>query len=133
MSPKIKLQFFEILNTTQHHKNCHCDTWNVKVINWNQSFVSLLIFSAKMHAFFYFSQKKYRMDKGLIPRVIKSKTDTNSSIGGIKTASLVKTQYVHFRLYVEYFLLLWKICEEISRWSMLFHNKRDYLLSNICT
>ncbi len=34
----------------------------------------------------------------------------------------VKMQYLHFRFYVNYFLLPWKIPEEISRWSMLFHN-----------
>ena len=34
----------------------------------------------------------------------------------------VKTQYVHFGLYTNHFLLLWKILEEISRRSMLFNN-----------
>ncbi len=33
----------------------------------------------------------------------------------------VKTQYLHFR-HANHFLLLWKIPEEISRRSMLFHN-----------
>ncbi len=33
-----------------------------------------------------------------------------------------KTQYVHFRSHTEYFLLPWKITEEISRLSMVFHN-----------
>ena len=32
----------------------------------------------------------------------------------------VKTQYVHFRLHTNYFLLPWKIPEEISRWPILF-------------
>ncbi len=39
----------------------------------------------------------------------------------------VKTQYVHFRSHAEYILLPWKISEEISRWSMLFHTKGSYL------
>ena len=34
----------------------------------------------------------------------------------------VKTQYVHFRSQAGYFLLSWKIPEEISRRSMLIHN-----------
>ena len=39
----------------------------------------------------------------------------------------VKMQYVHFRLHVNYFLLPWKIPEEVSRRSMLFNNYRQYL------
>ncbi len=35
----------------------------------------------------------------------------------------VEIQYVHFRLHTKYFLLPWKIPEEISRQSRLFHNK----------
>ena len=34
----------------------------------------------------------------------------------------VKTQYLHFRSPVEYFLLYWKIPAVISRQSILFHN-----------
>ena len=34
----------------------------------------------------------------------------------------VKMQYVHFRSYTKYFLLPWKIREESSRRSLLFHN-----------
>ncbi len=37
-------------------------------------------------------------------------------------------QYVHFRSYVIYFLLPWKIPEEISRQSVLLRNEREYLL-----
>ena len=33
----------------------------------------------------------------------------------------VKTQYVHFKSHAEYFLLPWKMSEEISRRSMLFN------------
>ncbi len=33
----------------------------------------------------------------------------------------VKAQYLHFKFHANYFLLPWKIPEEISRWSMLFH------------
>ncbi len=42
-----------------------------------------------------------------------------------------KGKYVHFRSHAEYSLLPWKIPEEISRWSMLFHNYTQHLLSNI--
>ncbi len=34
----------------------------------------------------------------------------------------VKMQYLHFRSHANYFLLPWKIPEEISRRSMFFHN-----------
>ena len=34
----------------------------------------------------------------------------------------VKKQYVYFRLNASYFLLPWKIVEEIKRQSMLFNN-----------
>ena len=34
----------------------------------------------------------------------------------------VKVQYMHFRSHTEYFLLPWKIPEEISRWLMFYHN-----------
>ena len=34
----------------------------------------------------------------------------------------VKMQYLHFRFHASYFLLPWKIPEEIHRQSMLFHN-----------
>ena len=34
----------------------------------------------------------------------------------------VKMQYLHFRFHANYFLLPWKIPEEISRRSLLFHN-----------
>ncbi len=34
----------------------------------------------------------------------------------------VKMQFVHVRLHASYFLLPWKIPEEISRRSMLFNN-----------
>ncbi len=39
----------------------------------------------------------------------------------------VKMQYLHFRSHTDYFLLSWKIPEVISRRSVLFHNKRQYL------
>ncbi len=39
----------------------------------------------------------------------------------------VKTQYLHFGFHANYFLLHWKIPEEISRRSMFFHNERQYL------
>ena len=39
----------------------------------------------------------------------------------------VKTQYLHFRLHANYFLLPWKIPAEISRRPMLFNNERQYL------
>ncbi len=46
----------------------------------------------------------------------------------------VKTQYLHFRSHAEYFLLSWKIPQEISRRSMLFHNLRGVsTVPNICT
>ena len=34
----------------------------------------------------------------------------------------VKTQYLHFRSYAEYFILSWKILELMSKRSILFHN-----------
>ncbi len=40
----------------------------------------------------------------------------------------IKMQYMQFRLHVEYFLLPLKIPEEMSRRSMLFNNRREYLL-----
>ncbi len=45
--------------------------------------------------------------------------------------SLRKTQYLHFRFHASYFLLPWKITEEISRRSMLFHSQRQYLPHHI--
>ena len=39
----------------------------------------------------------------------------------------VKTQSLHFRFHASYFPLPWKISEEVSRRSMLFHNLRQYL------
>ncbi len=36
----------------------------------------------------------------------------------------VKMQYVHFRIHTNYFLLPWKITEEISRQSVLFNNSK---------
>ena len=35
---------------------------------------------------------------------------------------------MHFRSHTECFLLPWKITEEMSMWSVLFHNLRKYLL-----
>ena len=43
----------------------------------------------------------------------------------------VKTQYVHFRSHAEYFLLPWKIPDEISRRSVLFHSEAASIISNI--
>ena len=44
----------------------------------------------------------------------------------------VKTQYLHFRFHANYFILPWKIPEEISRRSMLFHNSKAVsTISNI--
>ncbi len=43
----------------------------------------------------------------------------------------VKTQYLHFRFYANYFLLPWKISEEISRRSMLSHNFRIYHINHM--
>ena len=45
----------------------------------------------------------------------------------------VKSQYVHFRLHANYFLLPWKIHNEVIRQPKLFNNLRQYLPSNIHT
>ena len=53
---------------------------------------------------------------------------------GVRTTCLqcIQTQYMHFRLHTNYFLLLWKIPEEISRRWMLFNNWRQYLQYQTC-
>ncbi len=48
--------------------------------------------------------------------------DQHTSSIGTRLPHYVKTQYLHLRVYANYFLLPWKIHEEISRRSMLFHN-----------
>ena len=41
---------------------------------------------------------------------------------GVYIALPSETQYVHFQLHTNYFLLPWKILQEINRWSVLFSN-----------
>ena len=49
------------------------------------------------------------------------------------SAQQIKTQYVHFRSYTEYFLLPWKIPKEISRRSMLSITKGSiYYVKHLC-
>ncbi len=43
----------------------------------------------------------------------------------------VKMQHLHFRIHAKYFLLPWKIPEEISRWAMLFYKGRIYHMKHI--
>ena len=51
-----------------------------------------------------------------------SSLQTHQDSNALQSAPLHKTQYLHFRFYANYFLLPWKIPEEISRLSIPFHN-----------
>ena len=88
-----------------------------KNIHSRRSIIMLLFLHKKIkgHATFY---------KNAWKEVVKN----GAFLSCRHSAREVKTQCLHFRTHAEYSLLFWKIPEEISRRSILFHNQRKYLL-----